>query len=161
MQAPKHILSVIVLAQFCCTSLWFAGNGVLTQLTEKFLLPSEALGHLTAAVQFGFITGTLIIALLTLVDRFSPSKLFFYSALLGALINLLVLCSGNNMWSLIIIRFFTGFFLAGIYPVGMKIAADYYDKKLGRSLGYLVGALVLGTALPHLITTFTIAISWH
>jgi len=35
-----------------------------------------------------------------------------------------------------ILRFFTGFFLAGIYPVGMKISADYYDKGLGKALGF-------------------------
>ena len=34
-----------------------------------------------------------------------------------------------------------GLTLAGIYPVGMKIAADYYEKGLGRALGYLVGAV--------------------
>jgi MFS family permease len=45
----------------------------------------------------------------------------------------------------------TGFFLAGIYPVGMKIAADHFQAGLGKSLGFLVGALVLGTAFPHLL----------
>jgi MFS family permease len=48
--------------------------------------------------------------------------------------------------SLLTLRFLTGFFLAGIYPVGMKIAADYYRKGLGKSLGFLVGALVVGTS---------------
>lgn len=56
---------------------------------------------------------------------------------------------------MLLLRFLTGFSLAGIYPVGMKIAADYYDKGLGKSLGYLVGALVLGTAFPHFLKTFT------
>ena len=55
----------------------------------------------------------------------------------------------------------TGFFLAGIYPVGMKIAADYYEKGLGKSLGYLVGALVLGTAFPHLLKGFSGGLPWR
>lgn len=151
---------IIVFAQFCCTSLWFAGNGILQDLTTTFQLSSMALGNLTAAVQFGFIIGTLVFAALTIADRFSPSKVFFTCAVLGAFVNLGVLWDGNTEVSLSIIRMCTGFFLAGIYPVGMKIAADYFDKNLSKSLGFLVGALVLGTAFPHALQAFTQGVSW-
>jgi len=151
LKIPSRILPVIVFAQFCCTSLWFAGNAVMPDLLNEFSLSPEALGHLTSAVQFGFIVGTLSFAFLTISDRFSPSRVFFICAVLGALFNLGVLYEDNALMSLIIFRFLTGFSLAGIYPVGMKIASDYFDKGLGRSLGYLVGALVLGTAFPHLL----------
>ena len=123
----------------------------MPNLFDEFGLSSNALGHLTSAVQFGFIAGTLGFAFLTISDRFSPSKVFFICALLGGLLNLGTLLENNSLYSLIIFRFLTGFSLAGIYPVGMKIASDYFDKGLGRSLGYLVGALVLGTAFPHLL----------
>lgn len=148
---PKWILPTIVLAQFCCTSLWFAGNAVVDDLVGTFGLPSSALGSLTSAVQFGFIIGTLVFAFFTVADRFSPSKVFMVCALLGAATNLGVGWEGNGFFSLLSLRFSTGFFLAGIYPVGMKIASDYYQKGLGKSLGFLVGALVLGTAFPHLL----------
>lgn len=157
---PNRILVVIILAQFCCTSLWFAGNGIIDDLIGNFQLETSALSHLTSAVQFGFICGTLVFAILTIADRFSPSKVFFISALLGALLNAGIILEGNGFASLLVLRFLTGFFLAGIYPVGMKIAADYYDKSLGKSLGFLVGALVLGTAFPHLLNGFLGAISW-
>ena len=159
MNPPKRILPIIVISQFCCTSLWFAGNGVMGDLVSNFNLNESALGHLTSAVQFGFIFGTLIFALLTIADRFSPSKVFFVSALLGAMFNGIMISNLNTFGSLFLFRFLTGFFLAGIYPVGMKIAADYYDKGLGKSLGFLVGALVLGTALPHLLKDL-LTISW-
>ncbi|MCB7480780.1 MFS transporter [Christiangramia sediminis] len=151
MKIPSRILPVIVFAQFCCTSLWFAGNAVMPDLLREFTLDPDALGHLTSAVQFGFIAGTLSFAFLTISDRFSPSKVFFFCAIAGAIFNLGALFENNNLFSLLLLRFFTGFALAGIYPVGMKIAADYFEKGLGRSLGYLVGALVLGTAFPHLL----------
>jgi MFS family permease len=154
------ILPVIVISQFCCTSLWFAGNGVINDLILDFELDINALGHITSSVQFGFITGTLVFAMMTIADRFSPSKVFFISALLGAFFNLGVIWEGNSLPSLLILRFFTGFFLAGIYPVGMKIAADYFEKGLGKSLGFLVAALVLGTALPHLLRELTGTYSW-
>ncbi|GAB3008017.1 MFS transporter [Cyclobacterium sediminis] len=160
MKHAKLILPVIVFSQFCCTSLWFAGNGVINDLVSNFDLKPSALGHLTSAVQFGFIIGTLVFALLTISDRFSPSKVFFFSALIGALFNLGVTWDGNELLSLIFLRFFTGFFLAGIYPVGMKIAADYYEKGLGKSLGFLVGALVMGTAFPHLLKEMNGAYPW-
>jgi MFS family permease len=156
----KLILPVIVISQFCCTSLWFAGNGVINDLVLNFELNESALGHLTSAVQFGFIIGTLIFAILTIADRFSPSKVFLISALLGSLFNLGVIWEGNTLMSLLLLRFFTGFFLAGIYPVGMKIATDYYKKGLGKSLGFLVGALVIGTAFPHLLKGVTDIYPW-
>lgn len=160
MKQSKIILPIIVFSQFCGTSLWFAGNGVMGDLVLDFGLTGSALANLTSAVQFGFILGTLIFAILTIADRFSPSKVFFISALLGALFNLGIIWEGNGLVSILILRFCTGFFLAGIYPVGMKIAADYYEKGLGKSLSFLVGALVIGTAFPHLAKEMTAGFSW-
>ncbi|MFK5972081.1 MAG: MFS transporter [Flavobacteriaceae bacterium] len=160
MTPSKLVLPVIVIAQFCCTSLWFAGNGVIADLVLNFNLSDTALGHLTSAVQIGFIVGTLSFAILTIADRISPSKVFFVCALIGALFNLGIIYEGNNLSSLLFLRFLTGFFLAGIYPIGMKIAADYYEKRLSKSLGFLVGALVIGTAFPHLLKNMTGAFSW-
>jgi len=151
MSIQNRVLPIIVFSQFCCTSLWFAGNAVMGDLLESFSLESSALGHLTSAVQIGFIFGTLIFAILTIADRFATSKVFLISAVLGAVFNLGTTFNNNTFTSLFFFRFMTGFFLAGIYPVGMKIASDFFKKGLGKSLGFLVGALVLGTALQHLL----------
>ena len=155
-----YILPAIIIAQFFCTSIWFAGNAVIANLITDYKLTDNDLGHIISAVQFGFISGTLSYALLNLADRFSPSKVFFFSALLGAVSNLGITFPDQTIESILILRFLTGFFLAGIYPVGMKIAADYYEKGLGKALGFLVGALVLGTAFPHLLKSFKNALSW-
>lgn len=162
MSVPSRILPVIVFAQFCCTSLWFAGNAVMSDLVLDFNLQTEALGDLTSAVQFGFILGTLSFAFLTISDRFSPSKVFFICAFFGAFFNLGLILEDNSFYSLLAFRFLTGFSLAGIYPVGMKIASDYFEKGLGKSLGFLVGALVVGTAFPHLLKDIAenVQIAW-
>lgn len=156
----SKILTIIVFAQFCCTSLWFAGNAIIRDLSLNYDLQSEALAQLTSAVQFGFIIGTFLFAFLSITDRFSASKVFFVSALIAGSCNLLILFPANSLTSLSTIRFITGFFLAGIYPVGMKIASDYFEKGLGKSLSFLVGALVLGTAFPHMLNAGVFNISW-
>jgi MFS family permease len=161
MSKLKWILPIIVISQFSCTSLWFAGNAIMNDLVIVFHLNNAALSNLTSAVQFGFISGTLIFALLTISDRFSPSKVFFFCAFIGSFFNLGMILENNNLFSLLAFRFLTGFFLAGIYPVGMKIAADYFQKGLGKSLGFLVGALVIGTAFPHLLKGVTSEFPWR
>lgn len=154
MAAPATLsngqLLVIVVAQFAGTSLWFAGNAVLPDLQP--LLHSPGLnGWITSAVQLGFIAGTLTFALRSIADRFPTTRVFFSSVLIAALFNSLPLLLPLHAGVVLLSRFGTGFFLAGVYPVGMKIAADWFRPVLGRAMGFLVGALVLGTAFPHLI----------
>lgn len=156
----KHVLPVIVLSQFAGTSLWFAGNAVLPELKEAMGLSRYAVSQVTSAVMLGFIAGTLIFGILSLADRYSPVKLFFISSLMGALTNSAVAWLATDAATLFSLRFATGFFIAGIYPVGMKIAADWYGKGLGKALGFLVGALVLGTAFPHLLKNSGFELPW-
>lgn len=145
---PPYVAPVIIFSQFAGTSLWFAGNAVMKDLQAEWSLPDQAIGWMTSSVQLGFITGTLVFAYLALADRVSSRLLFLVSALLGALFNLGIYLA-DGLWSLMLLRFVTGTCLAGIYPVGMKIAAGWYKGSLGKALGFLVGALVVGTALPH------------
>ncbi len=156
----KKILFLIVLSQFLCTSLWFAGNAVLHDIMLLHQLDSSYLAHFTSAVQFGFIIGTLLFAIFSIADRYSPSLVFFSCALCAASLNLIMSLENSTVAILISCRFLTGFFLAGIYPVGMKIASDYEQKGLGKSLGFLVGALVLGTAFPHALKGIGVDFPW-
>jgi MFS family permease len=115
---------------------------------------------MTSSVQLGFIAGTLGMALLGVADRFSPRLLFLALALAGAACNLGLLAAAN-VGSVLVARFATGVCLAGVYPVGMKTAAGWYREGLGRAMGWLVGALVAGTALPHLLRDLGAAAPWQ
>lgn len=147
----SKIFYLIVLAQFCGTSVWFAGNAVLPQLQSQFSLPSTSLAFLTSATQLGFILGTLLFAIFGISDKFSPSKVFFISSIFASVLNGFMLLNTGSFELILITRFTVGISLAGIYPVGMKIAADWNQHGLGHWLGALVGALVLGTAFPYLL----------
>ena len=146
---PARILPVIVLSQFAGTSLWFAVNAVMPDLQQQWGLPASSVGLLTSAVQMGFVVGTLVFALAMVADRFAPPRVFLVCSLLGAAANATALLADGHLAALVASRFAVGFLLAGIYPVGMKIAASWYRERLGAVMGVLIGALVLGTALPH------------
>jgi MFS family permease len=155
---PSYILSLIVVSQFAGTSLWFVVNAVGTDIFPG--AHTGLIGEVTSIIQFGFISGTLVFAFLSIADRFSPSRVFFYSSLLAALANLAIIWAPKEIYILYSLRFITGFFLAGIYPVGMKIASDWYEKGLGKAMGFLVGALVLGTAFPNLLKLQLFQLHW-
>jgi len=157
---PGRILPAIIFSQFTGTSLWFAGNAVLPDLSRLWSLSPDALGYMTSAVQLGFIAGTLVFAALAISDMFSPRKIFLVCALVGALFNAGVYLFAEGLVSLMAFRFLTGFFLAGIYPIGMKIAAGWYRQDLGKAMGYLLAALVAGTAFPHLLKAVGHSLPW-
>ena len=157
---PRHVLPVLVLAQFAGTSLWFAVNAVMPDLQRELGWPTSAVGTLTSALQFGFILGTLVFALLAIADRFPPRHVFLVCALAGAVCTVGAWAMVTHYDALLIWRFATGFFLAGIYPVGMKIASQWYSRGLGPALGLLIGALVLGSASAHALRAIGDSLPW-
>ena len=157
---PRHILPVLVLAQFAGTSLWFAVNAVMPDLQRELGWANATVGALTSSLQFGFIVGTLLFALLAIADRFSARRVFLLCALAGAACTVGAWAMVREYQALMVWRFATGFFLAGIYPVGMKIAAQWYSKGLGGALGLLIGALVLGSASAHALRALGDALPW-
>ena len=160
MHRPSHILPIIVFSQFAATALWFATNAVIADLQLAWQLEGDWTGTVTTAVQLGFIVGTLLFAFLSLADRFSPRLLFLLCAVAGALANSAPIVMPSGIATLLISRFATGFFLAGLYPVGMKIAAGWFQQGLGKAIGYVVAALVLGTAFPHLLKSLGANLPW-
>lgn len=154
------ILPCIVLAQLAGTSLWFGTNATMPQLQRELLLSASQVATLLSAVNMGFILGTLCYALLMIADRFSPRWVFLVSALLAATVNIAPVLAPAYP-SLLLSRLAVGFLLAGIYPVGMKIAASWYRGGLGAALGFLVGALVVGTALPHALVGLGARLPWQ
>jgi len=158
--APKRILPILVMAQFAGTSLWFAVNAVMSDLQLQMGWPATAVGRLTSALQLGFIVGTLVFSLLAIADRFSSRRVFLSCALAGALCTLGALFRVASFSELLLWRAATGFFLAGIYPVGMKIASQWFPQGLGVALGWLVGALVLGSASSHGIRAVAAELPW-
>ena len=147
----KKPLFVIVLAETFGTSLWFSGNIAVQELTKQWSLTSGMRGWLLMAVQAGFILGTMVLAVSGWADRFRASRVFAVSAVLGAVTNAAFAWWADSLTVAILLRFLTGITLAGIYPLGMKMVVTWMPHQSGAALGWLVGALVLGTATPFLL----------
>lgn len=159
---PAYAVAVVVLAELFGASLWFSVNAVADSLHDAWGVTAVELGYLTSAVQLGFIGGTLLFALSGLADRFSASRVFAACALLGALTNAaFAATAGKGLAAGLFLRFLTGMTLAGIYPIGMKLVVSWAPERAGSTLGWLVGMLVLGTGLPHLVRGIDVTPTWR
>ena len=160
---PRAIspIAIVVGAQLLGTSLWFSANATFDDLARAWNLGTGDLGRLTMAVQAGFILGTLAFALSGLADRFAAGRVFAASALLGALANAAFAWWADGLASAIACRFAVGLALAGVYPLGMKLVVSWEPGRAGEALGWLVGMLTFGTALPHAIRAIGAGWPWQ
>jgi len=143
-------ITTLAIAIVAVLALWFSTTAVVPSLIAAYDLSPNRIALFTSAVQVGFVVGTLCSAVLGLADRLDPRRFFLISALVAAAANaaLLILDPASN--GVLVCRFITGACMAGVYPVGMKMAASWADNDLGLLVGLLVGAVTLGSAAPHL-----------
>jgi MFS family permease len=147
--------ALIAFVEVLGLSVWFSATAVVPSVRLEWGIGSAASLWLTAAVQIGFAVGAVASAVLNLVDRALPQYLLAASALCAATCTAALAFLATGLGSAIPLRFLTGMFLAGVYPVGMKLMASWSESAdRGRSFGILLGALTLGSALPHLISGF-------
>ncbi|HTS22056.1 MAG TPA: MFS transporter [Casimicrobiaceae bacterium] len=147
-------VAVIALCQVAAMALWFSASAVTPALVAEFHLSNFYQAALTSGVQAGFVIGCIASALLGLPDRLDPRRLFAASAAVGAVANALLLGIDPAGPAMPLLRLATGICMAGVYPVGMKLAATWASGDMGLMVGILVGALTLGSAAPHLFNAF-------
>jgi MFS family permease len=140
-------------------AVWFSASAVAPQMAAEWRLDSGQRAWLTMSVQLGFVCGTFASAFLNLADRLPSSRLFAASALLAAACTFLI--RGSDYSLALALRLLTGLFLAGVYPVGMRIMATWTTRDRGFGIGLLVGALTLGTAAPHLLRGLIPSQDWR
>jgi len=119
-------LALVSLAVLLGMSVWFTASAVASELESRWDLSSNQVAWLTTLVQLGFVAGTIVAAV--------------NAVLVGA--------SGYEI--VLVLRFFTGFFLAGVYPPAMKMMATWFRSARGLAIGTVVGALRVGKATPSL-----------
>ncbi|KWV54602.1 MFS transporter [Rhizobium altiplani] len=152
-------LALILAAQVSAMSVWFSSSAAIASIKQHQSITSTEEAFLTTTVQIGFVAGTIVSALFSLPDRYDPRRLFSGCAAIAGLATLCLVFSAPTGLPVVFLRFLTGLCMAGVYPVGMRMAATWANKDLGLLIGLLVGALTLGSASPHLLAA-TVEVNW-
>ena len=145
--------ALVAFVQVLALAVWFSATAISPALRVEWDLSATAAVWLTASVQLGFAAGAVTSSVLNLPDRFPPHRLLAVCAVGAAASTGLLALAGNGLGTAVPLRALTGMFLAGVYPVGMKLMASWSEPvDRGRAFGVLIGCLTLGSALPHLIS---------
>ena len=159
--SKRRSIAIIALAQVGAMALWFSASAVVPSLVAEYALSPTMQAALTSAVQAGFVAGCLVSAFFGLADRLDPRRFIAAAALLGAVANALLLAIDPTTAAAPLLRFVTGVAMAGVYPVGMKLASTWARGDMGLMVGILVGALTLGSATPHLFNLLAGGVDWR
>ncbi len=154
-------LWLLSLAELLGMAVWFSASAVVPALTDAWGLTAGGRAWLTMSVQVGFVVGALASAVFNLADRLPSCRLFAGAALAAGIATALIPLAAHGLGLALVLRFLTGVFLAGVYPVGMKIMATWTREDRGLGIGLLVGALTVGSAAPHLLNVFGTVENWQ
>lgn len=144
-------LAVLAVGLLLIKSLWFSASAVIPQLAEAWQLGGNQRAWLTMSVQLGFVAGALVSAVLNLADRYDLTRLLVVSALIATTANAAIAWLHLDYTTALVMRFFTGLGIAGVYPPGMKLVATWCKKDRGFGIGLIVAALTFGSSMPHLL----------
>src|SRR5205823_10207233 len=157
---PRRMLALVAVGEVLGMTLWFSATAAAPAIAREFALDSTWRAWLTMAVQAGFVVGTLVTALPTLADAVNARRLFAAGCLAGAACNAAIDAAPSPA-AIVALRFCTGAALAWVYPPGMKIAAGWFLERRGTALGFIVGAVGVGSAFPHLLAWLGAGLPWR
>jgi MFS family permease len=130
---------------------WFSAAAVAPAIAAEWRIGAIETALLTVAVQLGFAVGALILAVSGAVDVVAPRTLLATGALLAAGANAGFGLLADDLVTAIGLRALSGAGIAAVYPVALKVLAGWFRRDRGLAVGILIGAITLGSALPHLL----------
>jgi len=155
------LLALLSLAVLLTLSTWFSGSAVAPSLSREWGIDRVGVASLTVAVQVGFAVSALGLAALGVPDVLPPRRLIAVGALVAALANAGFALLATDLATALPFRFLTGAGIAAVYPVGMKVLASWFRDQRGLAVGTLIGAITIGSALPHLLAATGLAVDWR
>ena len=153
MPGRARSLAILLVCQVAAMACWFASNASIAAIRAQQAMSPVYAALLTSSVQAGFVAGAFF-------PRCSPCRTgstcdsvpVFRAGRRALHRRAGAVASGVDLCA--VLRFIAGVSFAGVYPVGMALAATWARGDLGLLIGLLVGALTLGSASPHLAASF-------
>lgn len=150
-EARWPLLAFLSAAVLLALGTWFSGTAVAPTLAREWGIDTLGVASLTVAVQVGFAAGAVGLSVLGIPDILSPRLLIGFGAAVATLANAAFALLANDLAVALPFRFLTGAGIAAVYPVGMKVLAGWFRRERGLAVGTLIGAITIGSALPHLL----------
>jgi MFS family permease len=154
------VLAILSIAIVLSLTTWFSATAITPELKREWNLSPFAISWLTIGVQIGFVCGALAASLVNLPDIVRLNWLMALSALLAAAANATLLTAHGPVGA-VAPRIVTGFALAGVYPPALKLVSTWFNRDRGIALGTVVGALTIGSSMPHLFRSLSSAVDWR
>ncbi|HYM78934.1 MAG TPA: MFS transporter [Candidatus Dormibacteraeota bacterium] len=155
-----RVLALLAVAIVLSLTTWFSATAITPELKREWHLSPFVLSWLTVGVQIGFVCGALAASLVNLPDIVRLNRLMGLAALLAAAANASLLLKPSPMVA-VVARIVTGFALAGVYPPALKLVSTWFNRDRGLALGAVVGALTIGSSMPHLFRSISGAVDWR
>jgi MFS family permease len=128
---------------------WFSAASVAPLIADEWGISGLDTALLTVAVQVGFAIGALILAFSGAADVVRPGRLVAGGALVAAGANAAFALLATDLVTALPLRALSGAGIAAVYPVAMKVLAGWFARERGLAVGVLIGAITLGSAVPH------------
>jgi MFS family permease len=154
------VLALLAIAIVLSLTTWFSATAITPELKREWHLSPFVLSWLTVGVQIGFVCGALAASLVNLPDIVRLNRLMGLSALLAAAANASLLLKPSPALA-VVARIVTGFALAGVYPPALKLVSTWFNRDRGLALGAVVGALTIGSSMPHFFRSLSGAVDWR
>src|SRR5271156_4720298 len=155
-----RVLAILSVAIVLSLTTWFSATAITPELKREWHLSAFVLSWLTNGVQIGFVCGALAASLVNLPDIVRLNRLMALAAVLAAAANASLLVTHGPIGA-VAVRVVTGFALAGVYPPALKLVSTWFNRDRGLALGMLVGALTVGSSMPHLFRSLSGAVDWR
>ena len=148
---PWGQLAILAVTLLLALVPWFSATSVAPLIAAEWQISRLETALLTVAVQLGFVIGALVVAFTGAADVIPARRLMAGGAMLAAIANAAFGLLAVDLATSLPLRALSGAGIAAVYPVAMKVLAGWFRGGRGLAVGILIGAITLGSALPHLL----------